>query len=268
MQTSSSTTHKGFDEPKIISSWIDYFTEVNNFDFEKEAKYNKPAFVDMAYVVRETDVQNALQTNVLFNLNVVLENDGIVFRSASGSDMEGSGISDFVAKRGTTTILVIEVKKPSVLPIVDSSMEFFQNNSKGKYVISQTFSYMVENNLLYGIITTYNHNWFLQREGDNHDQILISETLSFDNNNPTVLKSYAYLALWAKQGHYLPNPNLISIPNAMPQSRYLTRSVNRGQTQQPLGKSQSYSLMTQQSSSGQFRKFQQSDFSNKTYLGY
>ena len=26
--------------------------------------------------------------------------------------------------------------------------------------------------------------------------------------------------------------------------------------------------MTQQSSSGQFRKFQQSDFSNKTYLGY
>ncbi|CAG8715721.1 9982_t:CDS:2 [Funneliformis caledonium] len=130
---SSITTHGGFEEPKKISSWIDYFTEVNNFNFENlflsfslKAKYNKPTFVDTNHVVRETDVQNALQRI-----------------SPSGSDMDGSGLSDFVAKKG-----------------------------------------------------------FL------------------------------------------------------------------GQNQQPPGKSQSYSSMTQQSSSRQFRNFQQSDFSNRTYLGY
>ncbi|CAG8459254.1 16510_t:CDS:2 [Funneliformis mosseae] len=189
-----------------------------------EAKYNKPIFVNTNHVVRETDVQNALQTNVLFNLNVVLENDSIVFRSPSGSDMNGSGLSDFVAKKGDTTILIIEVKK--ILPIGrKSSIEFFQNDSKGKCVILQTFSYMVDNNLLYGIITMYDQNWFLQRKGDNRNQILISETLSFDNNNLTVLKAYAYLALRAKQNHYFLKPNLICIPNTTLQSRYLIHSI-------------------------------------------
>ncbi|CAG8631780.1 3038_t:CDS:2, partial [Funneliformis caledonium] len=166
------TTHKSFNEPKKISSWIDYFTKVNNFDFEKEAKYNKPVFVNADNVVRHGR----------------------------------SGLPDFVAKKENTNILVIEVKKKNVLPIDrGSSVEFFQNHSKGQCVISQAFTYM------------------------------ISETLSFDNNNPTVLKAYAYLALRAKHNHYLPHPNLISIPNTMSQPRYLTRSVNRGQNQQPPG---------------------------------
>ncbi len=167
------------------------------------------------------------------NLNVALKSDGIMFRSTSGSDMEGSDLSDFVAKKDDDTILTIEVKKKTVLPIGnESSVEFFQKNSKAKCTMSQAFCYMIENSLLYGIISSYDHNWFLQRGGNNHNQILVSETLSFNNNNPTMLKAYAYIVLRAKQGHYLPNPNIVSVPNTTSEPRYFTRLVKRNQNQQ------------------------------------
>ena len=119
--------------------------------------------------------RESLQTNVLFNLNAVLKND-VTFQLRHG-------------RFGFTRLCCNKRKyyhsgnRSQDLPIGRGNL------SKGK---SQAFSYMVENNLLYGIITT---QLFLQSEGDNYDQILISETLSFAHNNPTVLKAYAYLAL-------------------------------------------------------------------------
>ena len=78
-----------------------FFTEVNNFNFEKEAKYNKPAFVVTDYVVRETDVQNALQTNVLFNLNVVEPVDGAIALAPGREnhhDIDGADVEAFICQ--------------------------------------------------------------------------------------------------------------------------------------------------------------------------
>src|SRR5204863_4404413 len=128
---------------------------------EKEKKYKIPIFVEnFDNIVSEADIQSALQVNILVNLNVVLKNEGIIFSSPSSTDMACAGISDFFAKKGEEdTILIIEAKKKKILPIDHTPpVSFFQDCSKANCVISQTYTYMIENNLRYGIISTYDCN--------------------------------------------------------------------------------------------------------------
>jgi len=89
---------------------------------------------------------------------------------------------------------------------------------------------MIENNLRYGIISTYDCNWFLQRGGDDRNTIYISDTITFNHNNPTVLKSYAYIVLKAKQNHYLQHPNIISVQNITPPSNTSLVQLQKNKT--------------------------------------
>jgi len=107
-------------------------------------------------------------------------------------------------------ILAIEIKSTHILNDVtpDQTLhEVYEGNAKVRMVIQQLYNYLSENELKYGILSTYDHSWFVKRE---HRCLYISNSLGYDLTHPPVLKTYAYLAQQAiDNGHHSPHANII-----------------------------------------------------------
>ncbi|RGB25831.1 hypothetical protein C1646_441444 [Rhizophagus diaphanus] len=73
-------------------------------------------------------------------------------------------------------------------------------------VVQQIYNYMRENELRYGILTTYDNRWFLRRE---HTELWISKTLPLQSESSPVLKTYAYLTRQAKEHPKSPHPQVL-----------------------------------------------------------
>ncbi|KAG0038600.1 hypothetical protein BGZ82_011494 [Podila clonocystis] len=58
--------------------------------------------------------------------------------------------------------------------------------------IRQIYGYMYYNGFRYGVLTTFNHTWFIIRPEDNPDSILVSPSISFDETEPTLLMCYLW----------------------------------------------------------------------------
>ena len=64
--------------------------------------------------------------------------------------------------------------------------------------IRQVFGYMSWNQCQYGVITTYDQNWFLMRPAHRPDILYISDPVKFDGTQPTVLQSYLHIQQLAR----------------------------------------------------------------------
>ena len=81
-----------------------------------------------------------------------------------------------------------------------------------KSVIQQIYNYMCTGQLQYGVISTYDNHWFLRRPNDDPSKLLASRTLPYNHQSPTVLRSYAYIAMQARASPPSPHPNIIQVP--------------------------------------------------------
>ncbi|CAG8725173.1 13664_t:CDS:2, partial [Funneliformis mosseae] len=79
---------------------------------------------------------------------------------------------------------------------------------KDKKCNQETYNYMGESELRYGILATYDH-WFLRRE---HTKLWISKALPLYSESPPVLNTYAYLARKVKENPQYLQPIRIPVP--------------------------------------------------------
>ncbi|GET52920.1 kinase-like domain-containing protein [Rhizophagus irregularis DAOM 181602=DAOM 197198] len=177
------------------------------------------------------------------------------------------GIPDFTCHLVGSLILVIEAKRKHVLEDMgEQTFPEFYNTSKGKDVIQQIYNYMGENELKYGILTTYDNHWFLCRE---HTKLWISKTLSLESESPPVLKAYTYLTRQAKENPNSPKLQVLVPAQGDNNSRTL-RSNSKSSSSSSLTNQASSIFSNQQSSSNvpvNQQKFSFADFKFKGILG-
>lgn len=203
---SKNTTKVSGDPPTRVFLWRDFLDEVNQFRFDKQPRFERPQFIRDKVVFNEEDVRVAIDVNICMVLNRLMA-PGYSF---SRRPTLTSGIPDFNCFLAELLILVIEAKRNNVLEDIGNQEfpEFYKKNEKARMVIQQIYNYMGENELRYGILTTYNNHWFLRRE---HTELWISKTLPLQSKSPSVLEAYAYLVQQAKENHQSPHP-LVLVP--------------------------------------------------------
>jgi hypothetical protein len=203
---SKNTTKVGGKPPKKVLLWKDFFDMVNVHHFDnKQPRFKKPQFTRNFKVTNEEIVRQAINVNILMVLNESTPNYEYSMRK-----VPGNGEPDYTCYYlENTLILVIEVKRVHILSDIimpgQSLPDFYETNSRAKDVVQQIYYYMSENQLQYGILSTYEH-WFVRRD---HQDLYITEPLPLESTSLTVLKAYAFFAQLAKDCPFSKHPNII-----------------------------------------------------------
>ncbi|CAJ0833377.1 14291_t:CDS:2 [Entrophospora sp. SA101] len=203
---SKNTTQVGGKPPKKVLLWKDFFNMVNEHYFDnKQPRFKEPQFIGKFKVTNEEIVRQAINVNIFMVLNELTPNYEYSMRKVLGD-----GNPDYACYYlENTLILVIEIKRAHVLSELNSGQslpDFYETNSRAKDVVQQIYYYMSENQLQYGILSTYDNHWFVRRD---HQHLYITETLILGSISPTVLKAYAFLAQFAKDNSFSLHPNII-----------------------------------------------------------
>ncbi|RHZ85979.1 hypothetical protein Glove_57g125 [Diversispora epigaea] len=183
--------------------WSTFFEEVNQFSFDKEPKFKKPPhFQIYSNVVDEEEVRYAFNSNICLVLNELLPDYQFSRRST-----HTPGISAFNCYYSLETlVLTIEVEISHALSNIGGQTfpDFYKSDLTAKMVIWQIYNYMCQNQLQYGVLTTYDNHWFLHRSDKTPSKLSISPTLSSQSKSPTVLEAYAYIIMQARAS--IPSP--------------------------------------------------------------
>ncbi|RHZ60281.1 hypothetical protein Glove_355g96 [Diversispora epigaea] len=215
--TSTSTTSVNYStRPKEVLPWDTFFEKVNQFNFDQRpefqgSQFKKPWFRNNVNVINEEDVRDAFHNNICMVLNELMGPDYEFSRRRATA----AGIPDFTGYFvDTILILTIEIKRELISQNIDRQIfpDFYNSDEKTRTVIQQIYNYMVECQLQYGVLSTYEHHWFLCRSKETPSKLLISETLPSQSKSPSVLKAYAYIALQARADHLFPKPDIITVP--------------------------------------------------------
>ncbi|CAG8494625.1 11206_t:CDS:2 [Paraglomus occultum] len=75
--------------------------------------------------------------------------------------------------------------------------------------VQPTWNYLCENELQYGILSTYDYHWFLYKPKNAPSELYISEALSLESKCPVVLMAYAYMAWKAVNDCHSRYPSII-----------------------------------------------------------
>ena len=223
--TSISSTNVGGVWPTRITRWKEFLNNVNRHNFDGIQRFERPGFVKSIRIVVETNVYTAMETNMFVILNNALEK--YCFSKQKDSDFPkddpniGPFVPDYTCRlinNGTygKQILALEIKRDvllrDLLSLTDSDLESFGRRefSAGHLyvIIGQIYNYMSSLQLQYGILSSYDNQWFLYRPKNNNTELHISHPLAHDSTSPPVLKSYAYLAWIAEQDPTSPSHNI------------------------------------------------------------
>ncbi|GBB84823.1 hypothetical protein RclHR1_01140012 [Rhizophagus clarus] len=218
--TSKSTTRVGGTPPKKVMLWEDFFESVNKYSFDEldqEQKFKEPIFIDDFIVTEEEVVRQAINVNICLILNRLIP----VFKF-SMRKVHSTGKPDFCCHYLDKLLtLVIEAKRVHILESIEDGQtlpDFYKTNAKIRAVVQQLYNYMSENQLQFGVLSTYDRHWFVKRD---YQDVYISESLPLDSKSPPVLKSYAYIALQEKESPYSLHPNRVRVQTeGAQQSRY------------------------------------------------
>lgn len=228
--TSKTTTRAGGKPPRKVMLWENFFDNVNAYSFDeldRERKFKEPMFVNDFIVTEEEMVRQALNVNIFLVLNRLFPDYKFSMRK-----VYASGKPDYSCYyQERLLILVIETKRIHILEGIKDGQklsDFYKKNAKARDVVQQLYNYMSENELQFGVLSTYDKHWFVKRD---YQDIYISESLSLDSSSPPVLKAYAYIALQAKENPYSLHPNRIKVQvKDAKQSRYDLRSRRSSNT--------------------------------------
>ena len=100
-------------------------------------------------------IEEDVHVNIFLTLNDLTGPDCVYSRRPTDT----TGIPDFNCHRAELLILVIEAKRKHVLEDMgEQTFPEFYHTGKGKDVVQQIYNYMGENELRYGILTTYDNH--------------------------------------------------------------------------------------------------------------
>jgi hypothetical protein len=154
-----------------------------------------------------------------------------VFKRISKED-NVIGRPDFIYKQVNKLLLLIEVKTFWVLYLKDNESlhEKYEEDLKKKKseiisdskisivdIIHQIFGYLVVNQLQYGILSTYNQHWFLQRPKNEPRALYISPTINIELKDPSIFQCYAYIQHLSRIDTKCPSPE-VTPPSSPPSS--------------------------------------------------
>ncbi|CAG8456354.1 14924_t:CDS:2 [Funneliformis mosseae] len=164
---STMNSNSGDFKPVVLLPWERFLEEVNNFKFSNQPEYNRPQLIDYSQMHNEINVQIAFETNICVVLNKLLKDYDI-----SRDTTKNPGELDFIVHFVSFQVLItIKVKRKHVLEDIgeQSFIEFHKHDSKAQSVIRLIYSYMVVNQVKYGVLSTYDNHWFLRRLDDNEE---------------------------------------------------------------------------------------------------
>ncbi|GBC10865.1 hypothetical protein RclHR1_09970005 [Rhizophagus clarus] len=206
---SQQTTYSSDQFPMEFRLWDNLFEEVNNFHFDNEPKFERPTFSEFECNIEE-DVRGAFYYNICKVLNKLLP-DYLFSRRR----VPIGGDPDFSAAHIRRFIMPIEIKREHDLRLLDNETILRFDETTSRYelvgedatnVIRQIFTYMTEAQLQYGVLSTYQHHWFLRRPPDEPSVLYISSALPIQSQSPPVLKTYAYMVQVLCADNFFRNP--------------------------------------------------------------
>jgi hypothetical protein len=80
-------------------------------------------------------------------------------------------------------------------------------------ILCQIFGYLVINNLQYGVLSTYNQTWFLQRPNNMPCALDISPTINVQSQWLTLFQCYAFMQHLARIDPYSLNSGITPPPS-------------------------------------------------------
>ncbi|KAF9090293.1 hypothetical protein BGX27_002296 [Mortierella sp. AM989] len=194
--------------PTEVVGWDDFLDMVNDYTPSNTPMYEREdfRFDEDCLVSDEETLYSALDRNIYNTLKRIAAPDGH-FGGHSAVSMIGSPDRIFYLDPELLR-LAIEVKTMHVLStddvvqkynsdIVDLEEDFTSPQST-IYQVQQIFGYLSWNELQYGVLTTYEQTWFLQRDGK---KLYVSPAINYDNEDPTLFQCYACIMRLARQDH-------------------------------------------------------------------
>ncbi|CAG8525632.1 4526_t:CDS:2 [Funneliformis mosseae] len=262
--------------PTEIRLWDDLFEEVNKFHFDNEPKFERPQFGNFRSCINEEDIRNAFYYNICQVLNVLLPD-----YEFSRQPVPIAGIPDFSAMFAAYEFIAsIEIKREHVLQLLlldgeqtflyfDETNERYEMNEHARDVIRQTFTYMAEAQLQYGVLSTYQHHWFLRRPADEPSVLYISKTLLIQSQSPPVLKTYAYMVQVLCADFFSRNPVVTTDKRkrqSVSYSESTTKSTKKGRTT-VIASKKPYSSTNEKRQTPPIQNLSFADFKYKSILG-
>ncbi|RGB38958.1 hypothetical protein C1646_804915 [Rhizophagus diaphanus] len=209
-----SISNSGNHVPDNVFLWDDFLKNVRIYEFTDKKRYQRPQFFHFRSGVGEISTQAIFEFNICEVLNELLPD-----YQFSRKNTKNPGDPDFTCFFVQSTVLFpIEIKPEYLLEVGKLQLsEFYKKKAEARIVIKQIFSYMIENECQYGVLSTYNMHWFLYRPSNNPKNLWISETLELTSEFPTVLKAYAYMVqkLCCDNDNSYYSPHILKIPESI-----------------------------------------------------
>jgi len=203
--------------PHSVQKWDNFIQNADEMDVDDDTtpQFKKPRFFKNFEASEERDVQDALRFNVLDALSMTIgrgQPSKEEFFSMRLLEQESfssgvlkiiNGSPDFVllAGRYNLFLLPVEVRTKWILPD-DNIVEILDAEHPPVCVsnsITQIFGYMAHNKRRYGVLSTYDKTWFLQRPENDTGALFISDAVACEDASPTLLRCFAYIMSLARQ---------------------------------------------------------------------
>jgi predicted Ser/Thr protein kinase len=288
----SSTTPKNVRHPQLTVYWENF--QRDTLRYIETAISHLPNDRDMPvfpFGLRIGNEVPALQICVALNLfDVVAKQLGLTI-VASERQIVGNPDGFIVDDASESIRVVYEIKGKWTLNhqwfdddridmFVGENLVLDTEHNWLRRAVNQIYTYMVVNSLQYGILSSYDHTFFLKRvkienATDGYEQLIISSGIAHNATNPTVLQSIAYFLSLADGATFSPPPTspprqssrISSRPSSTRSSRSSLRQV--AEVESPTASENEFDSvsMEQDSESSTESDFALEDFNIKSVLG-
>ncbi|KAF9898821.1 hypothetical protein EC991_010310 [Linnemannia zychae] len=190
------SSHSSFPvTPQSVQSWADFLPNVNSMVLDRTPQYPRPRFKEDRTFIPEATLEDLFSydlgsTRILPPYATTIRIMGLP-RGRPDLVCRRAGPNDNVAG---TIIFPIEIKRPVLLQSSNLVRDYRQQEQSSvargpARALKQAFGYMRLNGYSYGVLSTYEQTWFLQREGMN---LMVSPTIAFNRTEPSFLQCYVW----------------------------------------------------------------------------
>ena len=171
---------------------------------------DSPVFVLLNECSNESEVGSVFTSNIIMNLEKFImkttQGEGLKFHLQSS--IFAAGRPDYSVIKNSNTMLFIELKTKWEVDSVDTIQDYLNQDSRLSIgnAIRQVFGYLGDGKLRYGVLSTYDRNWFLYRPPEDPGCLKFSDCIERGSSNPTLFKCLAFILYLAVQGHECPPP--------------------------------------------------------------
>jgi predicted Ser/Thr protein kinase len=183
-----------------VISWIDSHHQLHSKQVER------PVFISRVITEEVSDLQPFILDNLLqVSAKCFIPPSHFKRRRQIPSCI---GEPDHLMVRNGEIVAVIEDKGNWTLRSGDIVNEYNSSRTSAS-AVNQLYQYLRLNHRTYGVITSYDHTWFVYRsqqcsicdESEGHETLYVSEGIPYTAQNPSVLQCFAYFNSIVNHNH-------------------------------------------------------------------